>query len=142
MRAQAAVVQGSGHQFAAKTGDDDLLWIRFDELCRPEVSVEDYAALAARYKLWVVDGVPSPQAVDLPPRAQAWAQFAALLEELSNRDATLFVVGHHPLDWAGAAAAASDAGLRKVLAVIDRLLACLVRLETDEAVPVEGVSGS
>lgn len=140
--AQAAVIQGSGHQFAAKAEDDDLLWIRFDELCRPEVSRADFAALAARCKLWVVDDVPSPGAADLPSRTRAWIQFAALLEELSSRGATLFVVGRQPLDWAGAAAAASDAGLREVLAAIDRVLACLVRLESDEAVAVEGVSGS
>ncbi|MNY71983.1 hypothetical protein D3C86_2104370 [compost metagenome] len=46
------------------------------------------------------------------------------------------------MDWATASAGATDARLRASLAGIDRLLAGLERVESDEAIAVEGVSGS
>jgi cell division protein ZapE len=128
--------------FDAKALEPDLLWFSFDELCAPGTSAEDYSVLAAGPELCVIDGVPAPEPADAGSWAEAWEQFAAVLAVLAARNATLFVVGTGPMDWAAAASGAADARLRASLAGIDRLLAGLGRVESDEAIAVEGVSGS
>lgn len=128
--------------FDAKALEHDLLWLSFDELCAPGTSVEDYSVLVAGPELCVIDGVPAPDPADAGFRAEAWEQFAAVLAVLAARNATLFVVGTRPMDWAAASAGAKDPRLRASLAGIDRLLAGLERVESDETVAVEGVSGS
>lgn len=131
-----------GRTFDAKALEHELLWISFGELCAPGTSPEDYLVLAAGPELCVVDGVPAPDPADAGFRAEEWELFAAALAVLAARSATLFVVGTRPMDWAAASAAAKDARLGATLADIDRLLASLKRVESDETIAVEGVSGS
>ncbi len=128
--------------FAAKACEPELLWISFDELCAPGTSREDYSLLAAGAELWVIDGVPPPEPSDAGPRAEAWELFAAALAAAAARGTTLFVVGTAPMDWGAASVSADDARLRSALAETARLLAKLKRVESDETVAVEGVSGS
>jgi predicted ATPase len=136
------VLRSGSRTFDAKSLEHELLWISFDELCRPGISAEDYSVLAAGPELCVIDGVPAPEPADAGFRAEAWEQFAAFLAVLAARNATLFVVGTKPMDWAAAAAAAKDARLRAVLTDTDRLLANLKRIESDETIAIEGISGS
>ena len=136
------VLRSGSRTFDAKALEHELLWISFDELCAPGTSAEDYSALAAGPELCVIDGVPVPEAADTGFRAEAWEQFAAFVAALAARNATLFVVGTKPMDWAAASAAAKDARLRAAFTGVDRLLANLKRIESDETIAVEGVSGS
>lgn len=128
--------------FAAKAREPELLWIGFDELCAPGTSSDDYSVLAAGPDLWVIDGVPAPEPSDTGLRAEAWERFAAVLAVLAASRVTLFVVGTRPMDWTAASLLADDVRLRSALVEIDRLLAKLKRVESDEAVAIEGVSGS
>ncbi|HEU4667380.1 MAG TPA: hypothetical protein VFS79_06930 [Arthrobacter sp.] len=136
------VLHSGSRTFEAKALEHELLWISFDELCAPGTSAEDYSVLAAGPETWVIDGVPAPEPADAGLRAEAWEQFAALLAVLAAGKAALFVVGTRPMDWAAASAAAEDGRLRATLTDIDRLLAGLKRIESDETTAVEGVSGS
>ncbi|OAE02462.1 hypothetical protein [Arthrobacter sp. OY3WO11] len=134
---------GAGSRvFAAKAREPELLWISFDELCAPGTFREDYSLLASEAELWVIDGVPAPDPSDAGPRAEAWELFAAALAAAAARGTTLFVAGTAPLDWAAASMSADDPRLRSALAEAARLLAQLKRVESDETVAVEGVSGS
>ena len=128
--------------FAAKACEPELLWISFDELCAPGTSKEDYSFLAEGPELWVIDEVPAPSPSDAGPRAEAWELFAAALTVAAARGTTVFVAGAPPMDWAAASGWAEDARLRSALAEAARLLARLKRVESDETVAVEGVSGS
>lgn len=136
------VLHTGSRTFEAKALEHELLWISFDELCVPGTSPEDYSVLAAGPELWVIDGVPAPEPADAGLQAEAWEQFAAVLAVLAARNATLFIVGTRPLEWAAASAAAQDHRLRAAFADIDRLLSGLERVESDETIAVEGVSGS
>ncbi|MDR6792533.1 cell division protein ZapE [Pseudarthrobacter oxydans] len=135
-------VTAGSRVFAAKACEPELLWISFDELCAPGTSREDYSLLPAGAELWVIDGVPVPEPSDAGPRAEAWDLFAAALAAAAARGTTLFVVGAAPMDWAAASRSADDPGLRSALAETSRLLAGLKRVESDETVAMEGVSGS
>lgn len=140
---QHRAAESGSRVFTAKVVEPELLWISFDELCAPGTSWEDYYLLAAGAEAWVIDGVPAPEPGHAGPRAEAWALFASALAVLAVRGTTLFVVGTAPMDWAAAASAAcGDARLRSAFEDIDRLLAKLKRVESDEAVAVEGTSGS
>lgn len=139
---QHRVLSSGSRTFHAKALEHELLWIGFDELCAPGTTSDDYTVLAAGAELCVIDGVPAPEAADAGFRAEAWEQFAAVLAVLAARNATLFVVGTRPMDWATASAAAKDPQLGATLAGIGRRLAGLQRIESDEAIAVEGVSGS
>ena len=92
--------------------------------------------------MWVIDDVPAPSPSDAGQRAEAWELFAAVLTVAAARGTTVFVAGTAPMDWAAASGSAEDARLRSALAEAARLLALLKRVESDEAVAVEGVSGS
>ncbi|TLM86918.1 hypothetical protein [Pseudarthrobacter sp. NamE5] len=135
-------VPGADRIFGAKAREPELLWISFDELCATDASPGDYRGLAAGADLWVIDGVPAPEPSDAGRQAEAWERFAEVLRELAAAKVALFVVGASPMDWAAASATAPDAGHRILFREIDRLLAQLKRVESDEAVAVEGVSGS
>ena len=139
---QHRVLRSGSRTFHAKALEHELLWVSFDELCAPGIPAADYSVLAAGPELCVIDGVPAPEPADAGSRAEAWEQFAAVLAVLAARNATLFVVGTRPMDWAAASAAAQDARVRAAFADIHRLLARLKRVESDEAVPAEGISGS
>lgn len=134
---------GTGSRiFAAKACEPELLWISFDELCAPGTSMEDYSLLAEGAELWVIDDVPVPSPSDTGPRAEEWERFAAALAVAAARETTVFVAGNAPMDWAAASRSADDARLRSALAEAARLLAQLKRIESDETVAAEGVSGS
>lgn len=135
-------VRAGSRAFAAKACEPELLWISFDELCAPDTPSDDYSLLAAGQESWVIDGVPAPEPSDAGLRTGAWEHFAAVLAVLADRGTALFVIGARPMDWTGASLLADDPRLRLALVEIDRLLAKLKRVESDEAVAVEGMSGS
>ena len=139
---QHRILHSGSRTFHAKALEHELLWISFDELCAPGTTSDDYTGLAAGPELCVIDGVPPPEAADVGFRAEAWEQFAAVLAVLAARNATVFIVGNRRMEWAAASSAAQDARLRASLDGIGRLLAGLKRIESDETVTVEGVSGS
>jgi predicted ATPase len=139
---QERTVPAGTRAFAVKVYEPELLWVRFDELCAPGASGEDFSLLPPGPDVWVIDGVPSPEPSDSGHRADAWEHFAAVLAVLARRNVTLFVVGTRPMDWAAASEQADDARLQSAFADIGRLLAKLKRIESDEPVPLEGVSGS
>lgn len=138
---QRAVRAGT-RAFAVTVHEPELLWVSFDELCAPGASSEDFSLLPAGPDVWVIDGVPSPEPSDAGNRADAWERFAAVLAVLARRNVTLFVVGTTPMDWVAASARAEDARLQSVFQDIGRLLAKLKRIESDEPVAMEGLSGS
>lgn len=139
---QQRTVRAGTRAFAVKVYEPELLWVSFDELCAPGASSEDFPLLPAGPDVWVIDGVPSPEPLDSGHRAEAWEHFAAVLAVLARRNVTLFVVGTRPLDWAAASAQADDARLQSTFADIGWLLVKLQRIESDEPVAMEGVSGS
>ena len=139
---QQRTVRAGTRAFAVKVHEPELLWVSFDELCAPGASSEDFSLLPAGPDVWVIDGIPSTEPSDSGHRADAWEHFAAVLAVLARRNVTLFVVGTRPMDWAAASARAEDARLQSGFEDIGRLLAKLKRVESDEAVAVEGVSGS
>ena len=139
---QHQVLRSGSRTFHAKALEHELLWISFDELCEPGIPAADYSVLAAGPELCVIDGVPAPEPAGAGLQAEAWEQFATVLAVLAARNATLFLVGTRPMDWATASGAAKDAQLGATLAGIGRRLAGLKRIESDETIAVEGVSGS
>ena len=122
----------------------DVLWVAFAELCGGLMSTADYLALAAEYRVWVVDGVPSPAHESAEGSAAAWQRFGNAVDVLYDEDVTLFLVGRGPLDWD-----AGDAGHGTALPVdmarIASRLSLLGRVETgtdDEAAGSEETRGS
>ncbi|WP_281269639.1 AFG1/ZapE family ATPase [Arthrobacter silvisoli] len=77
----------------------DVLWVAFAELCGGLMSTADYLALAAEYRVWVVDGVPSPGHESAEGSAAAWQRFSNAVDVLYDEDVTLFLVGRGGLDW-------------------------------------------
>lgn len=106
-KSQERVISPTTQRFTAKAADD-MLWIGFSELCCRPTSTADYLALAADYKTWVIDGVPSPTIGSAAGSASAWQRFSNVVDVLYDQDITLFLVGHGPLDWDLAADLAQD----------------------------------
>jgi len=144
--AQQRVLTGISTALTAKNADPDLLWISFAELCSGQASAADYRVLAARHSTWVIDGVPAPSAS--PGQAQAWLRFAEAIDALQERGSTLFLIGRRSLDWAGAAAALSDAQdaaekeLHSALTQIALQLSVLVRVDSAAELPPEETAGT
>lgn len=101
-RSQERVLSPTAQRLTAKAADD-MLWISFSEVCGGLTSTADYLALAADYKTWVVDGVPSPTMGSAAGSAPAWQRFGDMVDVLYDQDITLFLIGHGPLDWGLAA---------------------------------------
>ncbi|GAA5193915.1 hypothetical protein GCM10023346_20090 [Arthrobacter gyeryongensis] len=117
---------------------DDMLWVSFTELCGGVMSTADYLALAEDYGTWVIDGVPSPTLESTAGSAPAWQRFSNVVDVLYDRDVTLFLVGHGPLDWDLAQDPAHRTSTQPVdLARIARRLSLLGRVE--DSTPFEEV---
>ena len=135
------------HTLAAKSAAPDLLWVGFAELCGGPLESADYRALAARYPVWVIDGVPSPVVESNAGlgagSAGAWKRFLAVLEQLTEEDVTPFLIGRGPLDWTSPGPGPADAGPERAptLARIADRLAVLRRLESDEELEDEQTGG-
>lgn len=135
------------HTLAAKSAAPDLLWVGFAELCGGPLESADYRGLAARYPVWVIDGVPSPvvesDAGSGAGSAGAWKRFLEVLEQLTEEDVTPFLIGRGPLDWASPGPGPADAGSERAatLAGIAGRLAVLRRLESDEELEDEQTGG-
>ena len=135
------------HTLAAKSAAPDLLWVGFAELCGGPLESADYRALAARYPVWVIDGVPSPvvesDAALGAGSAGAWKRFLEVLDQLREHDVTPFLMGRGPLDWASPGPGPADAGPERAatLARIADRLAVLRRLESDEELEDEQTGG-
>ncbi|CAN7435329.1 hypothetical protein LJR078_002896 [Arthrobacter sp. LjRoot78] len=119
---QQRTLEVSGHPLAVKSAEGGLLWIGFRHLTGTPVAAGDFAALAARYPEWVIDGVPAPPA---PAGSPEWQQFLDVVELLFDADVTLFLIG--------AALPPFSAG-----SPLSRLL----RAESDEQMAEEFTSGS
>ncbi len=132
---------------AAKSAAPDLLWVGFAELCGSPLESGDYRALAAKYPVWVIDGVPSPlvasDAGSGAGSAGAWERFLEVLDRLREQDAIPFLIGRGPLDWAspGPGPADSEPGHAATRARIADRLAMLRRLVSDEEVEDEQTGG-
>jgi cell division protein ZapE len=107
----------------------DVLWVGFAELCGGLMSTADYLLLAAEYRVWVIDGVPSPAHESAAGSAPAWQRFSNVVDVLYDEDVTLFLVGRGPLDWDGAATASARTALPVDLARIASRLSLLERIE-------------
>ncbi|WP_245413329.1 cell division protein ZapE [Arthrobacter celericrescens] len=116
----------------------DVLWVAFAELCGGLMSTADYLALAAEYRVWVIDGVPSPGHGSADGSAAAWQRFSNAVDVLYDEDVTLFLVGRGPLDW--------DAGHGTALPVdmarIASRLSLLERVVAGDGTPDGGTAGS
>lgn len=97
-KSQERVLTPTTQRLTAKAADD-MLWISFAELCGGLTSTADYLALAADYRTWVIDGVPSPTVESAAGSTPAWQRFSNVVDVLYDQDITLFLVGHGPLDW-------------------------------------------
>ncbi len=122
----------------------DVLWVAFAELCGGLMSTSDYLALAAEYRVWVVDGVPSPGHESADGSAAAWQRFSNAVDVLYDEDVTPFLVGRGPLDW-DAGDARHGSALPVDMARIASRLSLLGRVEEtadDEAAGSEEARGS
>lgn len=127
----------------------DVLWVGFAELCGGLMATADYLLLAAEYRVWVIDGVPSPGHESTTASAPAWQRFSNVVDVLYDEDVTLFLVGRGPLDWDEAAAASARTALPADMARIASRLSLLERVGggpdgTDDggAAGSEGTRGS
>jgi len=109
----------------------DVLWVAFAELCGGLLSTADYLTLAAEYRVWVVDGVPSPGHESADGSAAAWQRFSNAVDVLYDEDVTLFLVGRGPLDWDSA----HGTGLPVDMARIASRLSLLERVEAPGGAP-------
>jgi cell division protein ZapE len=97
-KSQDRILTPTTQRLAVKAADD-VLWVSFTELCGGPMSTADYVALAEDYGTWVIDGVPSPTVESAAGSASAWQRLSNLVDVLYEKDITLFLVGHGPLDW-------------------------------------------
>lgn len=97
-KSQGRILTPTTQRLTVKAADDTL-WVGFAELCGGLMSTADYLALAEDYGTWVIDGVPSPTVESAAGSAPAWQRFSNVVDVLYDRDITLFLVGHGPLDW-------------------------------------------
>ena len=133
------------HTLTAKSAAPDLLWVGFAELCGGPLESADYRALAARYPVWVIDGVPSPlvesDAGSGAGSAGAWERFLEVLDRLREQDVIPFLVGRGPLDWAAPGLTDAHSERAAALARIADRLAGLRRLISDEELEDEQTGG-
>ena len=133
------------HTLTAKSAAPDLLWVGFAELCGGPLESADYRALAARYPVWVIDGVPSPlvesDAGSGAGSAGAWERFLEVLDRLREQDVIPFLVCRGPLDWAAPGLTDAHSERAAALARIADRLAGLRRLITDEELEDEQTGG-
>jgi len=133
------------HTLTAKSAAPDLLWVGFAELCGGPLESADYRALAARYPVWVIDGVPSPlvesDAGSGLGSAGAWERFLEVLDRLREQDVIPFLVGRGPLDWAAPGLTDAHSERAAALARIADRLAGLRRLISDEELEDEQTGG-
>jgi cell division protein ZapE len=133
------------HTLTAKSAAPDLLWVGFAELCGGPLESADYRALAARYPVWVIDGVPSPlvesDAGSGAGSAGAWERFLEVLDRLREQDVIPFLVGRGPLDWAAPGLTDAHPERAAALARIADRLAGLRRLISDEELEDEQTGG-
>ena len=133
------------HTLTAKSAAPDLLWVGFAELCGGPLESADYRALAARYPVWVIDGVPSPLVESDPESgagsAGAWERFLEVLDRLREQDVIPFLVCRGPLDWAAPGLTDAHSERAAALARITDRLAGLRRLITDEELEDEQTGG-
>ncbi|KQR82834.1 hypothetical protein ASF98_02205 [Arthrobacter sp. Leaf337] len=119
---QRRTIDVAGRPLAVKSAEGDLLWIGFRELTGGPASARDFAALAARFGEWVVDGIPAQAVAGGTPE---WHLFLGVMDLLFAADVTLFLVS----------AALPDFGA-------DSPLSVLLRVESDEELPEGPSSGS
>lgn len=119
---QRRTLDVAGKPLAVKSAEGDLLWVGFGELTGVPASAGDFAALAARFGEWVVDGIPAQAVAGGTPE---WRLFLDVVELLFAADVTLFVVS----------AALPDFGAGSPLSL-------LLRVESDEDLPEGPSSGS
>jgi len=124
---QRRTVEVTGEPLDVKSAEGDLLWTGFQELTDCPAAAADFATLAARYREWVVDGVPAPATAGGPEgqHSAEWTRFLAVVDLLFESDVTLFLVG----------AALPDFGAESPLSL-------LLRVESDEELPAGHSSGS
>ncbi|WP_426996494.1 AFG1/ZapE family ATPase [Pseudarthrobacter sp. N5] len=142
--AQRRVVKPTTQPLAAKAADAGLLWISFAELCAGLTSTADYLVLAAEYRIWVIDGIPSPNHASAAGTASAWQRFSNVVDVLYDQDSTLFLLGNGPLDWGAAASGLTPAraAMPVDMARIASRLSLLGRVESLAADAGEESSGS
>jgi hypothetical protein len=142
---QQQAVELPSHTLTAKSAAPDLLWVGFAELCGGPLGNTDYRALAARYPVWVIDGVPSPlvesDAGSGAVSAGAWERFLEVLDRLREQDVIPFLIGRGPLDWGAPGPTGAHPERAGALAGIADRLAGLRRLISDEELEDEQTGG-
>ncbi|MFP5368874.1 MAG: AFG1/ZapE family ATPase [Actinomycetes bacterium] len=144
---QRQALELPSHTLEAKSAAPDLLWVSFAELCGVPLESADYSALAGRYPVWVIDGVPAPllksEAGSGAGSADAWERFLEVLDLLREKDATLFLIGRGSPDREipGSGPVDAEAGGAATLARIADRLAVLRRIESDEQLEDESTGG-
>jgi hypothetical protein len=119
---QWRTIDVAGNPLAVKSAESGLLWIGFRELTGGPSSARDFAALAARFGEWVVDGIPAP---DIAVGAPDWELFLGVVDLLFAADVTLFLIGAKLPDFGA-----------------DSPLSLLLRVESDDDLPEGHSSGS
>lgn len=119
---QRRTIDVAGNPLSVKSAEGGLLWIGFRELTGGPAPARDFAALAARFGEWVVDGIPAP---DIAVGAPEWHLFLDVVDLLFAANVTLFLIGAKLPDF--------DA---------DSPLSLLLRVESDEDLPEGPSSGS
>ncbi|WP_242701592.1 AFG1/ZapE family ATPase [Arthrobacter cavernae] len=140
---QRRILTPTTRPITARNAEPDLLWISFAELCGGPSTEADFRALAAEYRMWVIDGVPSPQLAQALGPAADWERFSKVVEVLHEQDIALFLIGAGPFDWgtAGTDTAGTGAGLPAEMVRTASRLALLGRIESPDASELPGEIG-
>lgn len=136
--AQRRVLTPTIRPITARNAEPDLLWISFAELCGGPATAADFRALAAEHRMWVIDGVPSPQFESALLPVAAWRRFGQVVEVLHEQDIALFLIGTGPFDWDSAG---TGAGLPADMALTAGRLSLLGRVESSDASDLAGAGG-
>ncbi|XAS66346.1 AFG1/ZapE family ATPase [Micrococcaceae bacterium Sec5.7] len=141
---QQRILTPTTQPLTAKSAGGELLWMSFAELCGGLASTADYLALAAEYRTWVIDDVPSPAVESSAGTASAWQRFSNMVDVVYDQDITLFLIGIGPLDWD--AAASGPTGSRPTspadMARVAHTLSLLARVQSADERSTEEMSGS
>ena len=91
---EAARVRTGSRTFPVAAARDDELWVTFEDLAVRPTSTLEYLDWSARFRRWVVTGVPLLTDVD----REAQQRFVAVVDVLCDADVELVVTSPHPRD--------------------------------------------
>lgn len=91
---EATRVRTGSRTFPVAAARDDELWVTFEDLAVRPTSTLEYLDWSARFRRWVVTGVPLLTDVD----REAQQRFVAVVDVLCDADVELVVTSPHPRD--------------------------------------------